>query len=206
MVYLPPSGPINGGGSGGGLLDRPTGVGPLCEFVPKDGGSADSKAAESETFQDFRNSLDVACEAGAAGEFGWVNWTVAANTPDLVYYQVRKNPPRSQEGANAISNLPPQFDIPGLYKRNLWDFFCRFPELQRVQPRLEDPRGGRGRAHERGRVGASRRRRLGACGCAPGGRGGGAPYGGGVGAAVRVRPESAPAPLRRAQKKLGMEI
>ncbi len=108
MVYLPPSGP-GGGGGGGGLLDRPTGVGPLCEFVPKDGGSADSKAAESETFQDFRNSLDVACEAGAAGEFGWVNWTVAANTPDLVYYQVRKKPhPRSQEEANAMFIRPSQ--------------------------------------------------------------------------------------------------
>ncbi len=110
MVYLPPSGPGNGGG-GGGLLDRPTGVGPLCEFVPKDGGSADSKAAESETFQDFRNSLDVACEAGAAGEFGWVNWTVAANTPDLVYYQVKKNPARSQEEAYTIFIRPSQISI-----------------------------------------------------------------------------------------------
>ena len=38
--------------------------------------------------QDYRNSLDLACETGRNAEFGWVNWTVAEDTPDLVYYQV----------------------------------------------------------------------------------------------------------------------
>ena len=75
---------------GGVSSEIPTGVGPLCEFVPRDGGSADSKAQESDTFDDYRNSLDVACETDRNAEFGWVNWTVPEDTPDLVYYQVRR--------------------------------------------------------------------------------------------------------------------
>ena len=38
-------------------------------------------------FQDYRGSLDLACETGRNSEYGWVNWTVGAETPDVVYYQ-----------------------------------------------------------------------------------------------------------------------
>ena len=29
----------------------------------------------------------MACELGRVQKYGWVNWTVAESTPDLVYYQ-----------------------------------------------------------------------------------------------------------------------
>ena len=45
------------------------------------------KAAESDTFQEYFNTLELACANGRKDEYGWVNWTVAANTPNLVYYQ-----------------------------------------------------------------------------------------------------------------------
>ena len=38
-------------------------------------------------FQSYRDSLRLACEPGRAGEYGWVNWTVAPDTKDIVYYQ-----------------------------------------------------------------------------------------------------------------------
>ena len=38
-------------------------------------------------FQEYKNTLDLACEKGRAFEYGYVNWTVSADTPDLVYYQ-----------------------------------------------------------------------------------------------------------------------
>ena len=63
---------------------RPTGIGPLCELVSKDGAD---KAAESATFEDYYNTLQLACEQERRNMFGWVNWTVSQDTPDLVYYQ-----------------------------------------------------------------------------------------------------------------------
>ncbi len=55
-----------GVGAGVGVLSgspgRATGVGPLCEYVTRDGGSADGKAAESETFEVRQGChADVAC-------------------------------------------------------------------------------------------------------------------------------------------------
>eukprot|EP00095_Tigriopus_kingsejongensis_P006476 maker-scaffold598_size127767-snap-gene-0.16 protein:Tk06476 transcript:maker-scaffold598_size127767-snap-gene-0.16-mRNA-1 annotation:"conserved hypothetical protein" len=61
----------------------PTGVGPLCLYTSR---GAD-KASESETFMDYRDTLRKACEPGRDYEYGWVNWTVRLDTPDLVYYQ-----------------------------------------------------------------------------------------------------------------------
>ena len=66
-----------------GGQETPTGVGPLCELV-SDGAD---KASESETFWDYYETLRLACVPGRAAEYGWVNWTVAHDTPDLVYYQ-----------------------------------------------------------------------------------------------------------------------
>ena len=37
--------------------------------------------------QDYQATLQLTCEASRAQQYGWVNWTVAADTPDLVYYQ-----------------------------------------------------------------------------------------------------------------------
>ena len=32
-------------------------------------------------------TLQLACEQHRTHEYGWVNWTVSAETPDLVFYQ-----------------------------------------------------------------------------------------------------------------------
>lgn len=45
------------------------------------------KASESETFADYVSTLHKACEPGRDHEYGWVNWTVPFDTPDLVFYQ-----------------------------------------------------------------------------------------------------------------------
>ena len=37
--------------------------------------------------QAYRATLQKSCEANREKEYGWVNWTVAAETPDEVYYQ-----------------------------------------------------------------------------------------------------------------------
>ena len=42
---------------------------------------------ESDTFREYFNTLELACANGRKDEYGWVNWTVAAHTPSLVYYQ-----------------------------------------------------------------------------------------------------------------------
>ena len=62
----------------------PTGVGPLCEYVTSDGAD---RAQESETFEDYRNTLDLACEPGRENQYGWVNWTVQSDAPSLLFYQ-----------------------------------------------------------------------------------------------------------------------
>ena len=37
--------------------------------------------------QDYFATLQKSCEANREYQYGWVNWTVAAETPDVVYYQ-----------------------------------------------------------------------------------------------------------------------
>ena len=69
-----------GGGGGGGAIGsqggdfQPTGIGPLCELVSKDGAD---KADESTTFNDYFDTLQLACEQQRRNTYGWVNWTVA---------------------------------------------------------------------------------------------------------------------------------
>ena len=41
----------------------------------------------SNHLQDYRATLRKSCEANRDKQYGWVNWTVAAETPDTVYYQ-----------------------------------------------------------------------------------------------------------------------
>ncbi|XP_040577912.2 protein Skeletor, isoforms B/C isoform X2 [Lepeophtheirus salmonis] len=60
-----------------------TGVGPLCEFVSYEA----DKTYESQTFKEYKRTLRLACTEGREQEYGWVNWTVDHNTPDLLYYQ-----------------------------------------------------------------------------------------------------------------------
>jgi hypothetical protein len=43
------------------------------------------KSAETETFEDYMKTLKLECEDGDPAV---LNWTVAEDTPDLVYYQV----------------------------------------------------------------------------------------------------------------------
>jgi hypothetical protein len=43
------------------------------------------KSAETETFEQYTKTLKLECEPGEAAV---LNWTVAEDTPDLVYYQV----------------------------------------------------------------------------------------------------------------------
>merc|ERR1711935_300904 len=70
-----------------GVYDgQAVGVGTICEFVSKEGAD---KADQSSTFQEYSGTLQLACEKGRQF-YGWVNWTVAENTPDLLYYQSYK--------------------------------------------------------------------------------------------------------------------
>ncbi|KAJ0170675.1 hypothetical protein K1T71_013447 [Dendrolimus kikuchii] len=58
----------------------PTALGRYCEWVHQ---SID-KSATSETFEDYMKTLQLEC---SPGEPGILNWTVAHETPDLLYYQ-----------------------------------------------------------------------------------------------------------------------
>ncbi|XP_055697831.1 protein Skeletor, isoforms B/C isoform X2 [Phlebotomus papatasi] len=59
----------------------PTGVGRYCEWKHK----TVDKSADSETFEAYKETLYLDCENNK--EPGYLNWTVAQDTPDLVYYQ-----------------------------------------------------------------------------------------------------------------------
>lgn len=56
-------------------------VGRYCEWTHK---TIDQSAA-SETFEDYMKTVQLECNDG---EPAVLNWTVAHETPDLVYYQV----------------------------------------------------------------------------------------------------------------------
>ena len=38
-------------------------------------------------FREYFNSLEVVCERGSKDNYGLLNWTVAEETDDIVYYQ-----------------------------------------------------------------------------------------------------------------------
>jgi len=57
-------------------------AGRYCEFKFK----SYDRSSEMETFDAYLDSLKLSCENGNAG---LLNWTVAEETPDLVYYQVK---------------------------------------------------------------------------------------------------------------------
>ncbi|KAL4149249.1 hypothetical protein QTP88_003230 [Uroleucon formosanum] len=61
-------------------LPFPTTAGRYCEFKFK----SYDRSSEMETFNAFLDSLKLSCENG---NVGLLNWTVAEETPDLVYYQ-----------------------------------------------------------------------------------------------------------------------
>lgn len=56
-------------------------AGRYCEWEHK----TIDKSAQSETFDDYVKTLHLACDSGQPA---YLNWTVAMDTPDLVYYQV----------------------------------------------------------------------------------------------------------------------
>ncbi|CAG5020852.1 unnamed protein product [Parnassius apollo] len=58
----------------------PTAVGRYCEWTHK----TIDQSATSETFEDYMKTLQLECNEG---EPAVLNWTVAHETPDLVYYQ-----------------------------------------------------------------------------------------------------------------------
>ncbi|KAJ2941635.1 hypothetical protein O0L34_g14691 [Tuta absoluta] len=58
----------------------PTAVGRYCEWTHK----TVDQAASSQTFEEYMKTLDLKC---SDGEPAVLNWTVAHETPDLVYYQ-----------------------------------------------------------------------------------------------------------------------
>lgn len=60
----------------------PTAAGRYCELAHK---SID-RSAESETFEQFFETLRLECEPG---EPAYLNWTVPMDAPDLLYYQVK---------------------------------------------------------------------------------------------------------------------
>lgn len=64
---------------------EPTGVGRLCNWVPDpDQPSADEFAS----FGAYQRILSLVCDRG---DPGFIQWTPDENTPDTVYYQVRKH-------------------------------------------------------------------------------------------------------------------
>lgn len=63
---------------------RRVAVGRYCEWKFK----SYDRSSEMETFNAFFDSLKLSCEE--KGDPGILNWTVAEETPDLVYYQVNK--------------------------------------------------------------------------------------------------------------------
>uniref|UniRef100_A0A8D8Q2Y6 Protein Skeletor, isoforms D/E n=1 Tax=Cacopsylla melanoneura TaxID=428564 RepID=A0A8D8Q2Y6_9HEMI len=58
----------------------PSAAGRYCEWVPK----TIDRSSESVTFEDYMKTLKLDCQSG---EPAYLNWTVAQETPDLVYYQ-----------------------------------------------------------------------------------------------------------------------
>ncbi|XP_059045492.1 protein Skeletor, isoforms B/C isoform X3 [Achroia grisella] len=58
----------------------PTAVGRYCEWTHK----TTDQAAMTETFEDYMKTLQLECNSGDPAV---LNWTVAHETPDLVYYQ-----------------------------------------------------------------------------------------------------------------------
>lgn len=60
----------------------PTAAGRYCEWEHR----TIDKSADIETFEDYMKTLQLKCEEN--GKPAILNWTVDANTPDLVYYQV----------------------------------------------------------------------------------------------------------------------
>lgn len=62
----------------------PTAAGRYCEYVHK----RTDQSAKTETFKEFFNTLRLDCENG---EPTTLVWHVDEDTPDLVYYQVRRD-------------------------------------------------------------------------------------------------------------------
>ncbi|XP_063629705.1 protein Skeletor, isoforms B/C [Cydia splendana] len=58
----------------------PTAIGRYCEWIHK----TTDQSAVSDTFETYMKTLQLECNEG---EPGILNWTVAEETPDLVYYQ-----------------------------------------------------------------------------------------------------------------------
>ncbi|XP_030369637.1 protein Skeletor, isoforms B/C isoform X2 [Scaptodrosophila lebanonensis] len=58
----------------------PTAAGRYCEWQHR----GIDRSAESETFEDYKLTLELHCEEG---EPGYLNWTVPMDAPDLLYYQ-----------------------------------------------------------------------------------------------------------------------
>lgn len=61
---------------------RATAAGRYCEWQHM----TIDKSADIETFEDYKKTLRLECESG---ETAVLNWTVALDTPPIVYYQVR---------------------------------------------------------------------------------------------------------------------
>lgn len=60
----------------------PTAAGRYCEWVHK----TIDMSEDMETFENFFETLRLECDKGEPAK---LVWTVAEDTPDLVYYQVR---------------------------------------------------------------------------------------------------------------------
>lgn len=59
----------------------PTAAGRYCEWTHR---SID-KSSESDTFEDFMETLRLECDQGKPA---YLNWTVPMDAPDILYYQV----------------------------------------------------------------------------------------------------------------------
>lgn len=57
-------------------------AGRLCEWKPK----TTDKYSDVNSFEEYLKTLELHCEPGNTA---LLNWTVAMDTPDLLYYQVK---------------------------------------------------------------------------------------------------------------------
>lgn len=83
----------------------PTAAGGYCEWKHKD----IDRSAESDTFEKYKESLVLDCVDGAAPAV--LNWTVANNTPSLVYYQVRRENDVIVDAIDQITNSQQQIEF-----------------------------------------------------------------------------------------------
>ena len=64
-------------------------------------------------YRDYQATLEVVCEKGSRDKYGLLNWTVAEETDDIVYYHSYTHEVRSE-----IFSIVPTVSVP---RPEIWD-------------------------------------------------------------------------------------